>query len=74
MTRAGTNWVVVTIAGAAWTSGSADGTNGAARFYLPSGITLDSATNLYVSDWDNNTIRRVSPVGTNWVVSTISNP
>ncbi len=73
LTPMGTNWVVTTIAGIAnFTGGSADGTNGAAQFNYPSGITVDTASNLYVADTYNETIRRVSPMGTNWVVTTIA--
>jgi sugar lactone lactonase YvrE len=69
----GTNWVVTTIAGTAGGyGGSADGTNGAAQFDQPSAIALDSAGNLYVADTDNFTIRKLTPVGTNWVVTTIA--
>ncbi len=68
----GTNWVVSTLAGQAGTSGAADGTNSAARFNGPFGIAVDAFTNLYVSDGNNNTIRRIRPVGTNWVVSTLA--
>jgi sugar lactone lactonase YvrE len=64
--------LVSTLAGLAGVWGSADGTNDAARFYLPAGIALDSATNIYVLDSGNHTIRKVAPVGTNWVVSTIA--
>ena len=66
----GSNWVVTTIAGGG--EGSADGTNTSAQFYGPTGITIDSASNLYVSDQFNDTIRKLTPVGTNWVVSTIA--
>lgn len=62
---------VTTIAGVAGSSGSADGIGNAARFIRPSGITLDSAGNLYVADSYNNTIRKLTPIGTNWVVSTL---
>ncbi len=50
---------VTTLAGAARSRGSADGTGGAARFYEPYGITTDG-TNLYVADTYNNTIRKVA--------------
>lgn len=63
---------VSTIAGLAGSSGSANGTNGVARFYYPSGVALDANNNLYVSDGGNSTIRKITPVGTNWVVSTIA--
>ena len=69
----GTNWVVTTIAGSpAGYSGSDDGTNGAARFYQPFGIALDRAGNLYLADSGNHTIREITPVGDNWVVTTIA--
>ncbi len=35
--------------------GSADGTNGAAQFYSPAGVAVDSAGNLFVADtWSDN--------------------
>lgn len=68
----GTNWVVTTIAGTAQSYGSADGTNRVARFYGPSSITVDGSGNLYVADTFNYTVRKLAPVGTNWVVTTIA--
>ena len=68
----GTNWVVTTLAGPASGSGFADGTNASARFANPTGIVTDAATNLYIADLANDAIREVSPVGTNWVVTTIA--
>jgi hypothetical protein len=51
--------VVTTIAGAAGAPpGSADGTDGGARFSRPVGVTTDGA-NLYVDDFTNNTIRKI---------------
>ncbi|HEY1719590.1 MAG TPA: NHL repeat-containing protein, partial [Verrucomicrobiae bacterium] len=67
----GTNWVVTTIAGLAGNSGTSDGSNSTARFYAPYGVAVDSATNLYVTDTDNQIIRKITPMGTNWAVSTI---
>lgn len=49
---------VTTLAGTAGSSGFADGTGTAARFYQPTGITTDGI-NLYVADTINNTIRQV---------------
>ena len=66
----GTNWVLTTLAGLTGQSGTADGTNSDARFNNPLDIAVDSATNLYVADTYNNAIRKIAPVGTNWVVST----
>jgi hypothetical protein len=67
-----TNWVVTTIAGSAATQGSADGTNAGASFYDPSGVAVDTNGNVYVADQYNNSIRRITPSGTNWVVRTLA--
>ena len=64
--------MVSTVAGLAGISGSADGTNSAARFNLPQGVAVSAAGNLYVTDSLNDTIRKVRPAGTNWVVSTLA--
>ena len=61
--------VVTTLAGLAGSSGSADGTGSAARFYHPSGVAVDSAGNVYVADCGNHTIRKVTPAG---VVTTLA--
>jgi hypothetical protein len=50
---------VSTIAGAPMQPGSADGAGGSARFYGPSGIASDRAGNLYVTDTENDTIRKI---------------
>ena len=63
---------VTTIAGLSGVWGSADGTNSAARFYLPQGISVAAKGDLLVADSGNQTLRRVSPDGTNWVVSTVA--
>ena len=50
--------VVTTLAGSAGASGFADGTGVAATFNEPYGITTDG-TNLYVTDYANQTIRMI---------------
>jgi hypothetical protein len=72
VTPVGTNWVVTTLAGKAGVAGSADGIGNAARFNGLSGVALDSAGNIYVADCFNCTIRKVAPIGTNWVVTTLA--
>jgi len=62
---------VTTIAGSAGAYGSTDGTGSAARFSFgsPCGITTDG-TNLFVTDMDNHTIRKI--VLSTAVVTTIA--
>ena len=65
VTLVDTNWVTTTIAGSAGSPhGSPDGTNSAAQFYNPCGVTVDTNGNLYVADTYNRTIRKIAPVGT----------
>ena len=65
VTPAGT---VSTFAGSA-RSGSADGPAVSAQFSGPSGVSVDSAGNVYVADTGNDTIRMITPGGT---VSTVA--
>jgi sugar lactone lactonase YvrE len=58
-----TNGVVSTLAGNPNIWGSADGQGANALFNAPCGIALDSHGNLWVSDTDNDTIRKVTPAG-----------
>jgi sugar lactone lactonase YvrE len=69
---AGTNWVVSTLAGGAGTNGFKDGTNRSALFNQPVGIAVDNSQNLFVADLANAAIRKITPVGTNWVTTTIA--
>jgi hypothetical protein len=61
--------VVTTLAGSAGNPGSADGTGGAARFNNPTGVAVDSAGNVFVAEWGNSTIRKVTAAG---VVTTLA--
>jgi hypothetical protein len=66
----GTNWIVTTIAGKAGVPGIADGTNSDALFFDPETVTIGLSGNVFVGD--DRAIRELSPVGTNWVVTTIA--
>jgi len=65
--------VVTTLAGSPDGSpnagGSADGTGSAAQFLGPQGIAADENGNVFVSDTQNYTIRRITPLG---VVTTLA--
>lgn len=60
---------VSTFAGRAESQGSADGAADAARFYFPTGVALDGSGNVYVTDGNNHTIRKITSDGT---VSTLA--
>lgn len=60
---------VTTLAGSAREQGATDGTRDAARFFKPSGIAVDSAGILYVTDTLNHAIRRITTEG---VVTTLA--
>jgi sugar lactone lactonase YvrE len=68
----GQNYYFTTIAGQTGVAGASDGTNGDALFTRPSELALDANGCLYVSDTLNHTIRKITPVGNNWVVTTIA--
>ncbi len=80
----GTNWVVKTIAGKAQLylpgvlgegsprGGYADGRGTEALFNCPGDMVWDSAGNLYISDVFNHAIRKLSPVGSDWMVTTLA--
>jgi sugar lactone lactonase YvrE len=60
---------VTTLAGSPGQEGSNDGPGTTARFDYPHGVVVDPAGNVYVSDWLNWSIRKVTPEG---VVSTFA--
>ena len=61
--------VVTTIAGTAGVIGSANGTGAAASFSSLYGLAVDQSGNIYVGDYGNNLVRKITPAG---VVSTLA--
>lgn len=65
----GTSGIITTIAGTGIAGYSGDGGPAtAARLDEPSGVTKDSAGNIYIAEWNNHCIRRVDPSG---IITTI---
>jgi len=54
---------VTTLAGAAGESGGADGLGSAARFHYPIGVAVDSEGNVYVANYGDHAIRKITPWG-----------
>jgi sugar lactone lactonase YvrE len=65
----GASRVVTTLAGAPNQDGSIDGTGTAARFSNPFSVALDGAGNVYVADFGNHNIRKITPTG---IVTTLA--
>lgn len=63
---------VSTIAGLARVFGDSDGTNSTATFFEPEGVAVGNGDTVYVADAGNNSIRQLTPSGTNWIVTTIA--
>ncbi|CAM3675983.1 hypothetical protein FSS13T_26640 [Flavobacterium saliperosum S13] len=57
-----TNGIVSTFAGSG-VAGFTDGTGATAKFYYPAGMAIDANDNLYVADYSNHRIRKVTPGG-----------
>ena len=64
-----TPYAFTTLAGVTASNGSTDGPAASAKFNGPSGVVLDRAGNIFVADWFNHTIRKITPGG---VVSTFA--
>jgi sugar lactone lactonase YvrE len=60
---------VTTIAGTPGVTGSANGSGSNARFFHPMGLAVDSATNVYVAEYGNHLVRKISPA---YAVSTLA--
>ncbi len=56
-------YTFTTLVGLAGQPGSADGSSSLARFNGPDGLAVDSSGNIYVSDYNNHLIRKVTASG-----------
>src|SRR5437667_5949962 len=64
-----TPYAFTNFAGLPGVSGINDGTGSAARFWEPEALAVDSAGNVYATDSNNHTIRKITPAG---VVTTLA--
>jgi sugar lactone lactonase YvrE len=60
--RAASSYTVATLAGAG-VAGFVDGAGISAKFNFPRGLAVDNLGGVFVADFNNNRIRRVSPTG-----------
>ncbi|MFT6292434.1 MAG: streptogramin lyase, partial [Ilumatobacter sp.] len=59
---------VITLAGTG-SPGAVNATGTSASFYAPAGVAVDGSGNVYVADYENHLIRKISPAG---VVTTLA--
>ena len=65
--------IISTIAGTGSAGYSGDGhPAGSAELWIPMGVTLDACGDIYVSDWQNNVVRMLTPSGPTWYISTFA--
>ncbi|MGA2174235.1 MAG: immunoglobulin domain-containing protein [Verrucomicrobiota bacterium] len=63
---------VSTIAGTPKATGRFDGAGSVALFNAPAGLAMDSHTNLYVADYNNGAVRKVTNGPSGWQVTTLA--
>jgi hypothetical protein len=64
--------VVTTLAGNG-VAGNSNGTGGAASFNEPLGVTVDVSGNIYVADYINSSLRKITPAGVVTTLTSITN-
>ncbi len=72
--RAGSNWIVSTVAGnrSLYGMGRTDGPAATARFHQPAGLALDQSGVLYVVEPGNHSVRQLTRRGDAWMVNTVA--
>jgi len=63
------NFGEVSVLAGSGASGFADGQGAAAQFYNPAGVAVDGSGNVYVTDYSNYRVRKITPSG---MVSTLA--
>jgi len=64
-------WTVSTLAGSG-TAGRQNGAGAAAQFLFPAGVAVDSSGNVYVAEYGNHHIRKITEDDGIWTVSTLA--